>query len=91
MSFRLKGAAEIISQRDYPNYEPDLEFTQEVADALDIADVARDIYRIKLDDHATEAVRLLLARGAYRVRAGELPYESQARSVVAMLRVLTND
>lgn len=88
---RLEGAAQIISERDYPGYDVDYEFTQAVSDALDLADVASDVHRIRLDDHATETVRRILARGAYQTRIGELPYEAQARAVVDMLKEIASD
>lgn len=85
MSERLRGAAEIISQVDYPNYMPDYRVTQEVSDALDLADEANGIRRIRFDEQLVESVRGVLARGAYQVLRGELPYEAQARAVVRAL------
>lgn len=43
------------------------------------------IHRNALDGRSVERVRQVLARGAYQVSFGELPYEAQARAVVAML------
>lgn len=60
MSDRLKGAADIISQRDYPDYEPDLEFTQEVSDALDLADKQAGVQRFTREQIAAIKVQAWL-------------------------------
>ncbi|MDR6794348.1 hypothetical protein J2X12_002915 [Pseudarthrobacter oxydans] len=57
MSDRPKGAADIISQRDYPYYGPDLEFTQEVSDALDLADKQVGVQRLTRAEIAAIKVR----------------------------------